>query len=63
MPVRGGAFKKKDWERRAAILEKQRYGSGSKTALSEGEGYEPPSGHLMPFSTRQPFRAIFDPVN
>lgn len=63
VPVREAAFKKKDRERRAAILEKQRYGSGSKMVLSEGKGYEPPSGHLMPFSTRQPFRAMFNPLN
>lgn len=63
VPVREAAFRDKDRKRRAAILEKQRYGSGYEMVLSDGKGYAPPSGHLMPFSTRQPFRGMFDPMN
>jgi hypothetical protein len=63
VPVREAAFRDKDRRRRSAILEKRRYGSGYKMVLSDGEGYEPPAGHLMPFSTRQPFRGMFNPLN
>jgi hypothetical protein len=31
--------------------------------VCDGEGYEPPAGHLMPLSTRQPFRGMFNPFN
>jgi hypothetical protein len=63
VPVREAAFRAKDRTRRSAILEKRRYGSGYEMVLSDGEGYEPRAGHLMPFSTRQPFRAMFNPLN
>lgn len=63
VPVREAAFRDKDRKRRSAILEKRRYGHGYEMVLSDGEGYEPRAGHLMPFSTRQPFRAMFDPLN
>jgi hypothetical protein len=63
VPAREQAFRAKDRKRRTAILEKRRYGSSYEMVLSDGKGYEPPAGHLMPFSTRQPFRAMFDPLN
>jgi hypothetical protein len=62
-PGRGQAFAARDRKRRSAILEKRRYGFGYEMVLSDGEGYEPRSGHLMPFSTHQPFRAMFNPLN
>jgi hypothetical protein len=63
VPVREAAFRAKDRTRRSAILERRRYGHGYEMVLSDGEGYEPRAGHLMPFSTRQPFRAMFNPLN
>jgi len=63
VPAREQAFRDKDRKRRAAILEKQRYGFGYEMVLSDGGGYEPRAGRLMPFSTRQPFRAMFNPLN
>ena len=63
VPVREQAFRAKDRKRRTAILEKRRYGSGYEMVISDGKGYEPPAGHLMPFSTRQPFRGMFNPMN
>jgi hypothetical protein len=63
VPVREQAFREKDRKRRTTILEKRRYGSGYEMVLSDGEGYEPRAGHLMPFSTRQPFRGMFNPLN
>ena len=63
VPQREQTFKVKDRKRRAAISEKRRYGFGYEMVRSEGKGYEPPSGHLMPFSTRQPFRAMLNPLN
>lgn len=63
VPVREQAFRAKDRKRRTAILEKRSYGFGYEMVLSDGGGYEPRAGHLMPFSTRQPFRAMFNPLN
>lgn len=63
VPVREAAFREKDRRRRSAILEKRSYGFGYEMVLSDGEGYEPRAGHLMPFSTHQPFRAMFNPMN
>jgi len=63
MPTREQVFRAKDRKRRSAVLEKRRYGSSYQMVRSEGEGYEPPAGHLMPFSTRQPFRGMFNPMN
>jgi hypothetical protein len=63
VPRREQAFRAKDRKRRSAILEKRRYGFGYEMVLSDGEGYEPRAGHLMPFSTRQPFRGPFNPLN
>jgi hypothetical protein len=63
VPAREAAFREKDRRRRSAILEKRRYGFGYEMVHSDGKGYEPRSGHLMPFSTRQPFRAMFNPLN
>ncbi|MDZ4654326.1 MAG: UPF0236 family protein [Coriobacteriia bacterium] len=63
VPVREQAFRAKDRKRRSAILEKRRYGFGYEMVRSDGKGYEPPAGHLMPFSTRQPFRGMFNPMN
>jgi hypothetical protein len=63
VPTREAAFRARDRKRRSAILEKRRYGFGYEMVLSDGEGYEPRVGHLMPFSTRQPFRAMFNPLN
>lgn len=63
VPVREQTFKVKDRRRREAILEKRRYGFGYEMVVSDGEGYEPPAGHLMPFSTRQTLLAMFNPLN
>lgn len=65
LPVaaREAAFREKDRRRRSAILEKQRHISSHEMVHSDGKGYEPPAGHLMPFSTRQPFRGMFNPMN
>jgi hypothetical protein len=63
VPVREQAFREKDRKRRSAVLEKRRYGSGYEMVLSDGKGYEPPAGHLMPFSTRQQLLAMFNPLN
>jgi len=63
VPVREAAFRAKDRYRRTAILEKRRYGFSYEMVRSDGKGYEPPAGHLMPFSTRQPFRGMFNPLN
>jgi len=63
VPTREQAFRANDRNRRSAILEKRRYGFSYEMVLSDGEGYEPRAGHLMPFSTRQPFRAMFNPMN
>lgn len=63
VPAREQAFRANDRARREAILEKLHYGFGYEMVRSDGKGYEPPAGHLMPFSTRQPFRAMFDPMN
>lgn len=63
VPVREQAFRAKDRSRRSAILEKQRYGFAYEMVRSDGRGYEPPAGHLMPFSGRQPFRGMFNPLN
>lgn len=62
-PVREHAFRAKDRKRRTAILEKRRYGSAYEMVRFDGKGYEPRAGHLMPFSTRQPFRGMFNPLN
>lgn len=63
VPVREQAFREQDRKRRSAILEKRRYGFSYEMVRSDGKGYEPPAGHLMPFSTRQPFRGMFNPMN
>ena len=63
VPVRESAFKEEDRKRRSAITEKQRYGFGYEMVRSDGKGYEPRSGHLMPFSSRQQFLAMFNPFN
>jgi hypothetical protein len=63
VPVRESAFKGRDRRRRDRILERMRHGSGFQMVLSDGEGYEPPAGHLLPLSTRQPFRAMFGSLN
>lgn len=63
VPTREQAFRAKDRKRREAILEQRRHGSGYEMVLSDGEGYEPRAGHLMPLSTRQPFRGMFNPFN
>ena len=63
VPRREQTFKAKDRTRRSAILDKRRYGSSYEMVRSDGKGYEPPAGHLMPLSTRQPFRAMFNPFN
>lgn len=63
VPVREQAFRAKDRTRRTAILEKRRYGFAYEMVRSDGKGYEPPSGHLMPFSGRQPFRGMLNPMN
>ncbi|MBU4556090.1 MAG: UPF0236 family protein [Actinobacteria bacterium] len=63
VPVREQAFRAKDRTRRSAILEKRHYGFSYEMVRSDGKGYEPPAGHLMPFSTRQPFRGMFNPMN
>ncbi len=62
-PRRDVTFKAEDRKRREAILEKRRYAFSYEMVRSEGKGYEPPRGRLMPFSTRQPFRAMFNPMN
>jgi len=62
-PVRESAFKVKDRRRREAMAEKREYGSGYEMVLCDGKGYEPPAGHLWPFSTRQQFLAMFHPLN
>ena len=63
VPVREQVFRAKDRRRRTAILEKRRYGFSYEMVRSDGKGYEPRVGHLMPFSTRQAFRAMFNPLN
>jgi len=63
VPVREQVFRARDRKRRTAILDKRRYGFGYEMVRSDGKGYEPPSGHLMPFSTRQPFRGMLNPMN
>lgn len=63
VPAREQTFAASDRRRREAIAEKRRYGSGYEMVRCDGKGYEPRRGHLMPFSTRQPFRAMFDPLN
>ncbi|MBS3973724.1 MAG: hypothetical protein KGZ89_02505, partial [Actinobacteria bacterium] len=63
VPRREQTFKDKDRRRRNAILDKRRYGFGYEMVCSDGKGYEPPAGRLMPFSTRQAFRAMFNPLN
>jgi hypothetical protein len=63
VPVREAAFRERDRRRRSAILEKRRYGFSYEMVVSEGEGYEPPAGRLMPFSTRQQLLAMFNPLN
>ncbi|MDZ4168800.1 MAG: ISLre2 family transposase [Coriobacteriia bacterium] len=63
VPVREVAFREKDRKRRSAILDKQRYGFGYEMVISDGKGYAPPAGHLMPFSTRQQLLAMFNPLN
>ncbi len=63
VPVREAAFRAKDRNRRTAILEKRNYGYAYEMVRSDGKGYEPPAGHLMPLSTRQPFRGMFNPLN
>lgn len=63
VPVREAAFREKDRKRRSSILEKQRYGFSYEMVHSDGQGYEPRSGHLMPFSTRQQLLAMFNPLN
>ena len=63
VPVREQAFRAKDRKRRSAILEKRLYGFSYEMVCSDGKGYEPPAGHLMPLSTRQPFRGMFNPMN
>jgi hypothetical protein len=62
-PARQQTFKVQDRKRREAAAKKQRHDPSYRMVLSEGEGYEPPAGHLMPLSTRQPFRGMFDPLN
>ena len=63
VPQREQTFKTQDRKRREAILEKRRYAFSYEMVRSDGRGYEPRAGHLMPFSTRQPFRAMFNPLN
>ena len=63
VPQREQTFKTEDRKRRSAILEKQRYGFSYEMVRFDGKGYEPPAGHLMPLSTRQSFRAMFNPLN
>lgn len=61
-PAREQTLKDEGGRRREAVAQK-RSESGYRMVLSEGKGYEPPAGHLMPLSTRQPFRAMFDPFS
>jgi len=63
VPQREQTFDEDDRRRRTAILEKQRYGFPYEMVRSDGKGYEPPAGRLMPFSTRQQLFEMFDPLN
>lgn len=63
VPQREQDFKNQDRKRRKRQREKQGYGLKYEMVRSDGRGYEPPQGHLMPFSTRQAFHAMFDPRN
>lgn len=63
VPVREAAFRDRDRKRRTAILEKRDYAFGYEMVVSDGKGYEPPAGHLMPLSTRQPLRSMINPLN
>jgi len=63
VPQREQTFKLKDRRRREAIANKRRYAFSYEMVYSDGKGYEPPTGHLMPFSTRQQFLAMFGPWN
>jgi len=63
VPQREQTFKLKDRRRREAIANKRRYAFSYEMVHSDGKEYEPPAGHLMPFSTRQQFLAMFGPWN
>jgi len=63
VPQREQTFKLEDRRRREAITEKRRYAFSYEMVRSEGRGYEPPAGRLVPFSTRQSLLAMFDPLN
>lgn len=62
-PKREQDFSGKDRKRRELLRDKLRYEFRYEMIRSEGKGYEPPQGHLMPFSTRQTYLAMFDPRN
>lgn len=63
VPKREQDFTDKDRRRREALRDKLRYELKYEMVLSDGKGYEPRAGHLMPFSTRQTYLAMFDPRN
>lgn len=63
VPKREQDFGEKDRKRREALRDKLRYEFKYEMVLSDGKGYEPRGGHLMPFSTRQTYLAMFDPRN
>ncbi|MGV8082016.1 MAG: UPF0236 family transposase-like protein [Coriobacteriia bacterium] len=63
VPMREQGFKVKDRRRREHRREKRDYGFRYEMVRCDGRGYEPPRGHMMPFSTRQTFLAMFDPLN
>jgi hypothetical protein len=63
VPQREQTFAARDRRRREAIEEKRRHGSGFQMVLSDGEGYEPRAGHLMPLPTSRQLRGMFDPLN
>lgn len=63
VPRREQTFAAQDRARRSAIAEKRRYGFSYEMVRSDGKGYEPPAGHLMPFSTRQQLFEMFGPLN
>jgi len=62
-PRRKQDFRNEDRKRRERLRERLLYGFKHEMVRCDGKGYEPPRGHLMPFSTRQTTIAMFDPLH
>ncbi|MGV8082888.1 MAG: UPF0236 family transposase-like protein [Coriobacteriia bacterium] len=63
LALREQDFSERDRQRRERLRDKLLYEYKYDMVRSDGRGYEPPRGHLMPFSTRQTYLAMFDPLN